>query len=253
MASIKLLTLNTWLKEGPYEQREQLIRSWIERLEPDLIGFQEILEEQAGELLDELGYVYEWHFGMSIASRWKIENFQTADLPAVDDKQVAGPILGSHVDSPYGLIPFVNTTTFYYLPQDGWKRKRQMPVLNNFVRDIRIRGGFPVVLVGDFNTDSDTDEIRYLKGLHSIDDTSTYFSDAWERAGDGGMGATWARRNDYSKVFGLPDRRIDYIFVGAPAIQGPGRVQTCQVVCDEPVDGVWPSDHFGVFAELSAE
>lgn len=109
------------------------------------------------------------------------------------------------------------------------------------------------MLVGDFNTDPDTDEIRYLKGLHSIDGSSAYFCDAWERAGDGGLGATWTQQNDYSKVYGLPNRRIDYIFVGAPAIQGPGTVQSCRVVCNEQVDGVWPSDHFGVFAELSVE
>jgi hypothetical protein len=31
---------------------------------------------------------------------------------------------------------------------------------------------------------------------------------------------------------------------------GIGNVETCRVVCDDAVDGVWPSDHFGVFAEL---
>ncbi len=31
---------------------------------------------------------------------------------------------------------------------------------------------------------------------------------------------------------------------------GTGRPVECRVVADEPVDGVWPSDHFGVLALL---
>jgi endonuclease/exonuclease/phosphatase family metal-dependent hydrolase len=49
----------------------------------------------------------------------------------------------------------------------------------------------------------------------------------------------------------LPNRRIDYIFVAAPGARGPGAVRSCRVVCNEAVGGVWPSDHFGVFAQLS--
>jgi endonuclease/exonuclease/phosphatase family metal-dependent hydrolase len=47
------------------------------------------------------------------------------------------------------------------------------------------------------------------------------------------------------------DRRLDYIFASAPARDGRGLVHSCRVVLDEgDADGVFPSDHFGVFAEL---
>ena len=48
-----------------------------------------------------------------------------------------------------------------------------------------------------------------------------------------------------------PDRRIDYIFSAFHGRDGGGRPIECRVVADEPVDGVWPTDHFGVFAVLA--
>jgi hypothetical protein len=30
-------------------------------------------------------------------------------------------------------------------------------------------------------------------------------------------------------------------------------VTHCRVVCDDEQDGVWPTDHFGVYAELRTE
>ena len=44
--------------------------------------------------------------------------------------------------------------------------------------------------------------------------------------------------------------RIDHILVGEPGPRGAGHVASCRVIGDEPVDGVWPSDHFGLLAEV---
>jgi endonuclease/exonuclease/phosphatase family metal-dependent hydrolase len=77
-----------------------------------------------------------------------------------------------------------------------------------------------------------------------------HFRDAWREAGTGSDGLTWSRRNAFTNPWHEPDRRIDYVFVGPPGPGGLGRVERCRVVCNRPVRGVWPSDHFGVFAEL---
>ena len=47
-----------------------------------------------------------------------------------------------------------------------------------------------------------------------------------------------------------PERRIDYIFSGYPLQNGLGHLEACRVVCDDAADGVWPTDHFGVYAEF---
>ena len=79
------------------------------------------------------------------------------------------------------------------------------------------------------------------------------FLDAWRMAGDGGPGITWSNTNDYARAALEPDRRIDYIFAGFPQRNGVGRIERCRVVCDDARDGVWPTDHFGVYAELRTE
>ena len=107
--------------------------------------------------------------------------------------------------------------------------------------------GFPPILAGDFNAEPGSDEIRGLS------DRRSRWVDAWSAAGDGGPGSTWASRNPYARLAGELDRRIDYIFVAPPGADGRGRVESCRVVCDDERDGVWASDHFGVYAELRTE
>ena len=34
---------------------------------------------------------------------------------------------------------------------------------------------------------------------------------------------------------------------------GIGAIESCRVVCDQELEGVWPSDHFGVFCTLRTE
>jgi hypothetical protein len=50
-SSLVVLTLNVWNREGPWPDRLPLIRSWIERLQPDLIGFQEVVVNAGRKLL----------------------------------------------------------------------------------------------------------------------------------------------------------------------------------------------------------
>ena len=75
------------------------------------------------------------------------------------------------------------------------------------------------------------------------------FADAWETAGTG-PGTTWDNANPYAAAALEPDRRIDYVFTGWPKSGGAGHAVSCRRVADEPIDDIWPSDHFGVVAEL---
>ena len=81
---------------------------------------------------------------------------------------------------------------------------------------------------------------------------STYLQDAWRLAGDSGPGITWSNRNPHAALDQEPDRRIDYIFSGFHGPSGGGRPVECRVVADEPADGAWPSDHFGLLAVLQS-
>ena len=61
---------------------------------------------------------------------------------------------------------------------------------------------------------------------------------------------TWDNRNGFAAADFEPDRRIDYVFVGYPRDHGRGQTVHAELIGTEPVAGVWPSDHFGVAADL---
>ncbi len=50
-----------------------------------------------------------------------------------------------------------------------------------------------------------------------------------------------------------PGRRIDYVMVRCTDRGLTLDIRACQRIFDEPADGVWGSDRFGVVADLSAQ
>ncbi len=262
---LSVLTLNIEHDAGRWPERARLIRSWIDRLAPDLVGLQEVLQgpgqDQAAELLAEAGYHLDfgaasgWRdglaFGNAVGARWPIRQRQELRLPDAGDGETRAALV-VEVASPWGPLCFANTHLSWQL-HHGAVRERQVMALCDLVLRRRTRDDFPPVLVGDFNAEPDSAEIRYVAGLQSLDGRSVHFRDAWRHAGPGGDGRTWSRRNPYTHRWHEPERRIDYVFVGPPRADGVGLVERCRVVCDAPEEGVWPSDHFGVYAELRTE
>ena len=108
----------------------------------------------------------------------------------------------------------------------------------------------PALLMGDFNAEPDSDEIRFLKGLHSMNGRSFYMQDAYEVSHAPMPGYTWDNRNPFAAATREPDRRIDYIFVGWRSDDGAGQVHSARVVCEATHGGEWPSDHLGLYAEV---
>lgn len=125
---------------------------------------------------------------------------------------------------------------------------------------------FPSVLLGDFNAEPTSTEIRFLRGHATIAGTAAAWTDAWEAArrsspavaaaaaGSAG-GETYAPSvNPAAALEAEPDRRLDYVLVAPPSTDGRGAVVRARVVADWPdAGGVYPSDHWGVAADLRAD
>ena len=262
--TLKVLTLNIWNEDGPWPERAKRIREWIDRLDPDLIGLQEVLRgprlDQLEELLPGGRYHSVWAratdfwndwalgFGNAVASRWPIAEHAELELPSGADGE-RRVVIRAGIEAPFGPLVFASTHLNYRF-HHGSVRERQVVAACDFVWQARPRGGFPPMLVGDFNAEPESAEIRYVSGLQSLEGRSMYLRDAWTHAGDGGAGITWSNANTYTRPWLEPDRRIDYIFVGPPQRNGIGLIEHCRVVCNDPRDGVWPSDHFGILAEV---
>ena len=268
---LKLLTLNLWNTAEPWPGRGRRIREWVERLDPDLMAFQEVVRLPGFDPLAELleGHAYHTDYvsvsrfwrpghedvvgdvGNAVASRWPIIDREELPLPesGCGEKRAA---LSVTVAAPVGPISLTVTHLNWRLDH-GWVRERQVQALCDFVMRRAPAKGFPPLLAGDFNAEPESTEIRYVTGLHTLEGRSVLFLDAWARAGAAGPGITWSNTNPWARREREPDRRIDYLFAGLPPRDGRGQILECRVVCDDEVDGVWPSDHYGVYAELRAE
>ena len=171
-------------------------------------------------------------------------------------------LLSAEVDTAAGPI-WVHTTHLHYRLDDGVARERQVLAIDHAIRAGRSNDSAPQILCGDFNATADSDEIRFLRGLTTLDGRRTHFQDAWLRLhrepepGDGPAdGITWSSDNRFTRPLRSLDldRRIDYVFVTTRKKDGRGTIRDCQVVLTER-DGagevaICASDHYGVMADV---
>ncbi len=262
---LKVLTINIWNRHGPWDRRFPLLRAGIEALAPDVIGMQEVMSDGtthlAHEIADGLGYEAVFgaakalgagiSFGNAILSRWSIASHLVVPLPGAGTDESRSLLL-AELAHPAGPLPFASTHLAWRF-HHGFVREEQVQVIAEaFHTSAPPRpDALPLVMVGDFNAVPDATEIRFLKGLHALGGKSVYLADCFGEVGEG-PGFTYdERRNPFAATYREFPRRIDYVFVRGPDSRGRGKPLTCRVVLDDVVDGVAPSDHFGVYAEIS--
>jgi endonuclease/exonuclease/phosphatase family metal-dependent hydrolase len=272
MQRLSVLTLNIWHREAPWEQRRELIRRGIRALDPDIIGLQEVLElrfgegsgetkqSQAEELFRDLPYHYVFgaaqtlgvgfEFGNVIASKYPLHGHEVIRLPGEETGETRS-VVHARVESPFGEVP-VFVTHLNWKLHHGATRIRQVQTLVDLVEQrAPIGETFPPIMMGDFNAEPESDEIRFLRGFAALEGKTVFFADAWAYGGDGSAGFTFDRRNAYAARSHEPPRRIDYIFVRGPDSDWRGEPLSTRVVFDSAEQGVWASDHFGLYTVLS--
>ena len=258
---VRLVTWNVWARFGPWRERQRALAHVLRGLAPDLVALEETWNAPDGSLAEALSPALDlphraeagaWPMGdgvtsgCALLSRWPIARTESRPLPGAEGDPV-GSTLVAEVDGPRGSLQLV-VAILTWRPHHSHVRQEQVRALAGVVRDLGRHAG-PTVLCGDFNAPPDADEIRMLTGRAAAPVPGLAFQDAWEVAGTGD-GVTWSNANPWAAPALLPDRRIDYVFSAWPRRGGAGHPVRCELVGREPVDGVVPSDHYGVLAEL---
>ena len=260
---LRVVTLNVWNLDGPWRERRVELVAWLQRLEPDIVCLQEIIEtpdgrNQAQWIADAVGGFHHAYggreirpgvlFGNAVLSRWPIDETSGHDLPYEPaDGEVQRLVVHARTR---GIDVF--STHLNWRFHDGAIRERQVLALADVVERSSAPGSaLPPIVGGDFNADPASAEMRFLAGLASLEGRSVYFQDAWRIAGSRGPGLTWDNRNPFAAAEHEPSRRIDYVLVGWRRDGGAGRVETARVVCDRALTGTFASDHFGLLVEVN--
>ena len=273
VSTIRALTWNLWWRFGPWEQRHSAIATVLQDLAPDVCGLQEVwsvpAEDSGATLARELGMHLAWapsprqewwqrrigdpdvEIGNALLSRWPIVEQSVLHLPAGADADEGRTALHAMIEAPGGRLPFFTTQLNSAVDQSSL-RCEQVRSLARFVSE-RADAEYPPVVTGDFNAEPDSDEMRLLCGHKTAPAVpGLVLVDAWRYADPRDPGWSWDPRNPYVRKTLEPGARIDYVLVGVPGSSGRGHVRSVGLIGDEPVDGIWPSDHAGVLAELGA-
>ena len=270
---LRIVTINVQTDEGDPRRLETVNRE-LHRLDPDLVAPQEVIHTDGRSQLDELLAGTELHGthqaqvmayappfadrygGSAMATRRPHRVVEALDLRLADAADVPWCTLAALVPLPgEGEVLFITATAVWRLDAEA-ARERQALAITDL--DARHRTSLPTIIAGDFNAAPDAASIRYLTGRQSIAGRSVHYHDAWEIAGQG-PGHTWTvenpnARGEIEQIVRQPRhrRRLDYVFIGSwhAHPRAHCHVRAAALAFDQPTDGLWPSDHFGVVVDV---
>jgi endonuclease/exonuclease/phosphatase family metal-dependent hydrolase len=254
---LRVLTLNVLSPEhAGWARRRALLQAGIDALRPDVIA----LQEDTGDLLGP-GYDVARHgnpssdgVGAALYSRWPMLSRHEIDLRVTGRVDLPwSAVVLAEIEAPFGPLLVVHHKPTYHVGY-AYEREQQAVACARHVEEFVAGRDMHVVLLGDFDDTPDSASIRFLTGKQSLDGFSVAYRDAWPAVHAYDDGHTFTPENPLVTAGEMAletGRRIDYVMVRC-GIHGPSLdVADCRRVFDEPVDGVWPSDHFGVLADLA--
>ena len=260
MQPINIITINILSDLSRWNQRSGLLASELRRLQPDVVFLQEVKLPQnpAVWLADQLGFEHclltphsreEPAEGIATISRFPLEHPAMLDLGS--QRRVAQAVqivLGDN------RLLLANGHLFWQ-PGDSDERLRQVERLTGWLK------GMPHdmlrVIGGDFNGTPDSRALRRMREEYNSAFAKVHGNEPARTA------PTPLKRSftslvrtlfRFRKLIRLRDfslhwsGTLDYLFVD-PRL----RVLDCQVVFDRPDEndpGIYPSDHFGIFARI---
>jgi endonuclease/exonuclease/phosphatase family metal-dependent hydrolase len=272
-SQMRILSLNLWQQFGKWSDRRAIIIEGIQVYQPDVIAFHECIKtwdyDQVADLLGPEFNIKQSRtrdpsgMGISIASRWKLNDVQEIDLN-VTPRTVGFPCttLIADVDAPdpFGPFLFVNHFPNWQLNFE-YERELQAVKAAQFIEARIALSTKQVVMVGDLDADYNSSSIRFFTGRQSLSNISICYRDAWDSIHPDNPGHTFTPENPLVKdgvVKGMypfrdwPFRRIDYIFLRLGAHGGNALdITSCERIFDKPVNGIWASDHFGLIADFA--
>jgi endonuclease/exonuclease/phosphatase family metal-dependent hydrolase len=255
--AMRVMSWNLWWQFGPWEQRQAAIASTIRDVGADVIMIQESWVDQAKELAAGNGFHLATsdrpHMVNAVLSKWPIIRTHTIALPASPGRPAVRHLVVAVLDSPFGPLTACSTHLDQRFDASAL-RQAQLALICEEINTVRgdPASQLPVIVGADLNAVPDSDEIRALTGRRPPYVNGLVFTDAWEVAGDGTAGHTWTIRNPHLATAGWPNRRLDYILVSWPRPDGSPLTPVRCWLEGEPAtaDGLWPSDHLAVVADL---
>jgi len=272
--SLRVATLNLWWETEERRERHRIAGRLVDALGIDILLVQEVPSGSLAETID----VIVAESSLSLASLTpdvgETRNAVLSRLPSSELPPVRFTVPESPCDQ---FAACASVTTLSQRPlllvsaRLVWggllehRRTLQASALDAAVSRILDDPLAVAVLGGDCNTTPSSSTVRYMTGLEPFEGRTSQWTDAFAKSGLG-TGVTtsgtnrWARmtaeRHGFLDPAGIPDRRIDFLFVRGYAHGRPFAPLRCFSVSPDmvtylvPSAGFPPSDHNMVVADL---
>ncbi len=264
-ARLRVLTMNVLAPANPgWDRRRGLLAAELRRLSPDVVALQEVPCRPDLAVVHELlgdGYhvtaftaVSDDGVGGILATRRPHRVLAELDHRPVE-REPALPWCATlivEVEAEVGRLLVAHHKPSWPFT---YEHEREQQALRA-ARAVESRAGRGVhaVVLGDFDATPDAASVAFWRGRRSLDGVSVCYQDAWETLHPTDPGFTFSTENPLvraGEVATAVSRRIDYVLVRADRHGPTLAVTACRRVLDDPVDGAWASDHFGVVADLA--
>jgi endonuclease/exonuclease/phosphatase family metal-dependent hydrolase len=242
-ARVRVMTINLRHDSDEWIRRFVLVADEIARLDPDIVGMQElqITRTQAdviNTMLARRGHAPYFATtvpktdgtgeGIGILSRWPV--LEHAAAPIGDQRVV----IFARVNHPVGVFDVVDTHLDQH--RDEAVRAREAERVLGFIAqhdDCR-----PTILTGDMNSGENHAAVRRFRGAG--------FVDSYRAVHASDHGNTAMVKLDDGAFHQRPRRRIDFVLARAAGERTLTPIDS--IVCFQNHDpkGYFPSDHFGV-------
>jgi len=279
-----VLSYNLWNFSPHYKERMGLITDQIRKLQPDIVGLQEVrysnheyplddrppvagfqLEDLVSEL-DEYQFVYQpgmsyfrvvagaqrpiprhTEEGVAILSRYPIveTNFVALSRNFSDiGDEHQRVCLSAVVDTPGGYVSVAST----HLSLSDTARKRNIVEVYDLINTLP----YPRILLGDFNENFQSLSLDFFRGKYPMAGTSPAFKDAWSSFNNPDFNKEKEKQGwTYITIHEEPKKIIDFILFEGKQID----LQNCYVVSNNnhtivlsDNETLFPSDHRALMA-----
>lgn len=259
---MKIVTVNILFKLDHWSERRQLLVDGLELHKPDIIALQEVSlsEDTATWIAEKLNipHIYivrpqevcesNLPFGLAILSRYPIE--KTAALNLKTQGRIA-QYAQIKLDNNKSIV--ICNGHYYWYPGSHPERDKQLQLMLDWLAELPPE--IPIVTVGDFNGTPETPGIALVRKKYRSAYAVHHGQEPEYTCPTALAHISWRKRLKqfwrsliFNKSWKLWRGTLDYIFINQHL-----QVRDCQIILNQPASNnryLYPSDHFGIFADL---
>lgn len=257
MTTITVATLNLWGQTGAWRERMQLAARQIREFSCQALLLQEVSSGSGSDNVETLAEA----LGMSAR---RLPNHGSDFGLAVMSDLALGEVRQTRLPGPEGEERWLLSV---YLPENhtwlhcthlshglgsGCWREKQVLHISRAIGDIDSQALH--ILGGDMNAVPQSDEMRFLRGLCTLEGESMHMQDSWLRHhAEDALGHTWCMQSGEERARRSCDvnLRIDYLYASTRRKDKQGEIEASGKVCDiADESGMHASDHCGLWARI---